>query len=211
MASTQISRQDSDKPLSRSEKRRNMYRTRIIEAALPLFEANGVKNTTVAQIIEEADIAHKTFFNHFPTKNHLIQHIASVYANQADKIFLAQQESNQSAYKQLETSFVLMAEAMENLNRVSKELVTEVLIGVPENGDVRSEYSGRLTESVRKILQGARSNKQLVSGINLNIAVELLAGIFISASIRWATYDVYPFSKNMKGELRMIKASIFND
>ncbi|WP_344884594.1 helix-turn-helix domain-containing protein [Nonomuraea antimicrobica] len=40
--------------------------------ALRLFVEQGYNQTTVAQIAEEADVAKKTFFNHFPTKEDVL-------------------------------------------------------------------------------------------------------------------------------------------
>jgi AcrR family transcriptional regulator len=49
---------------------------RILEAARELFAEQGFLETRVADICERADIAQKTFFNHFPTKLDLLRDIA---------------------------------------------------------------------------------------------------------------------------------------
>lgn len=43
-------------------------RTRILDAALDLFEAGGYDATTTAQVAEAAGVTQMTFFRHFPTK-----------------------------------------------------------------------------------------------------------------------------------------------
>ncbi len=52
--------------LSRRERRKLEVRNRILEASTTLFEAKGLEATTVVEICERADVAHKIFFNHFP-------------------------------------------------------------------------------------------------------------------------------------------------
>ena len=85
----------SDSPeLNRIERRKLEFRDRITEAALKLFEEQGVADTSVASIIKEADIAHKTFFNHFPTKDHLLQHIASTFSSNAQTLASAMGMAN---------------------------------------------------------------------------------------------------------------------
>ncbi len=47
-------------------------RQRILRAALDLFARQGFFPTTVEQITEAADVAKGTFFNYFPTKEHVL-------------------------------------------------------------------------------------------------------------------------------------------
>ena len=61
---------------SRRERRKLEMRNRILEAAFELFDTKGVEATKVTEICDRADVAHKTFFNHFPTKQHVLREIA---------------------------------------------------------------------------------------------------------------------------------------
>ncbi len=51
-------------------------RSRILETARELFADQGFRETRVADVCDRADIAQKTFFNHFPTKLDLLREIA---------------------------------------------------------------------------------------------------------------------------------------
>ena len=55
----------------RERKKRDVFE-RLYEAALARFEADGYEQTSVAAICAEAGVAKGTFFNHFPTKEHLL-------------------------------------------------------------------------------------------------------------------------------------------
>ena len=52
-------------------------RHRIVDAARALFEEHGFEATRVSAICERADVADKTFFNHFPTKSDVLRAIAA--------------------------------------------------------------------------------------------------------------------------------------
>ena len=67
---------DETPPASRRERRKLEVRRRIIEAAISLFDEQGFHATNVEEIAERADVAYKTFFNHFPSKQDLLQVIA---------------------------------------------------------------------------------------------------------------------------------------
>lgn len=55
-------------PSGRRERKKLATRAAIRDAALRLALRHGVENITVEQIAAEADIAVRTFFNHFPSK-----------------------------------------------------------------------------------------------------------------------------------------------
>jgi len=66
-------------------RQRKKERTRgaLVEAAVTLFERKGYENTTIAEIAAAADVATRTFFAYFPTKEDVL------FADTEDRIALA--------------------------------------------------------------------------------------------------------------------------
>ncbi len=56
----------------RRERRRIVTRERIFRAALKLFAQRGFVATTIENITEAADVGKGTFFNYFPSKEHVL-------------------------------------------------------------------------------------------------------------------------------------------
>jgi len=56
----------------RRERRRAQTARRILQTALRLFAERGYANTTIEAITEATDIGKGTFFNYFPSKEHLV-------------------------------------------------------------------------------------------------------------------------------------------
>ena len=56
----------------RRERRRAEIRERLFRSALRLFGERGYLETTVEDITEAADVGKGTFFNYFPTKEHVL-------------------------------------------------------------------------------------------------------------------------------------------
>ncbi|HVO80693.1 MAG TPA: TetR family transcriptional regulator [Terriglobales bacterium] len=56
----------------RRERKRSETRQRIFRAAMKLFAERGFFNTTVEDITEAADVGKGTFFNYFPSKEHVL-------------------------------------------------------------------------------------------------------------------------------------------
>lgn len=57
---------------SRRERKKNATRDAIHDAAVALTEELGLAAVTVEAITERADVAPRTFFNHFPSKVHAV-------------------------------------------------------------------------------------------------------------------------------------------
>src|SRR5215469_17946114 len=69
---TSIQRTQHLPATGRRERRRAEIRDRIFRAALQLFAERGYLQTTVEDITEAADVGKGTFFNYFPTKEHVL-------------------------------------------------------------------------------------------------------------------------------------------
>ena len=70
--STIMSRNKAKRSAGRRERRRAEIRERLFRAALRLFGERGYLETTVEDITEAADVGKGTFFNYFPTKEHVL-------------------------------------------------------------------------------------------------------------------------------------------
>jgi AcrR family transcriptional regulator len=62
--------------VNRLERRKREVREKILAAAFELFLSQGVAATTIEEICERADVANRTFFNHFPTRQDMIRALA---------------------------------------------------------------------------------------------------------------------------------------
>jgi AcrR family transcriptional regulator len=67
-----VSVTDGPAPLGRRERKRADTRGRLHRAGLELFAAQGVATTTVNDIAERADVAERTFYRYFDSKEDLL-------------------------------------------------------------------------------------------------------------------------------------------
>src|ERR1700682_5582214 len=59
-------------PSDRRQRRSADIRERLFRAALDLFARKGFTETTVEDITDAADVGKGTFFNYFPSKDHIL-------------------------------------------------------------------------------------------------------------------------------------------
>jgi len=70
--------QSCEKTPNRRERRCAETRERIIRHALRLFSERGVVGTTIEDITNAADVGKGTFFNYFPSKEHIVAHLCQL-------------------------------------------------------------------------------------------------------------------------------------
>src|SRR5277367_95418 len=67
-----LGRAASGQSQGRRERRSTETRESLFRAALDLFARKGFTETTVEDITEAADVGKGTFFNYFPSKDHIL-------------------------------------------------------------------------------------------------------------------------------------------
>jgi len=80
-------------PPDRRQRRSAEIRERLFRSALQLFAQKGFAETTVEDITEAADVGKGTFFNHFPSKDHILLAFAEM---QIGKLRMAIDEARQT-------------------------------------------------------------------------------------------------------------------
>jgi AcrR family transcriptional regulator len=60
-------------PTNRQARRRSETRARLVRAAAALFARQGVDNTRINEITDEADVGFGSFYNHFKSKEEIVE------------------------------------------------------------------------------------------------------------------------------------------
>ena len=109
---------------SRRARRKLEVRGRILAAAAELFDERGFAATKVADLCERADVAHKTFFNHFGSKQDLLRELAGESLGQLLADVEAARKQGRSTRERLERFFAVVAERVCQSGPMRRELVT---------------------------------------------------------------------------------------
>jgi AcrR family transcriptional regulator len=72
--------------VSRRERKKFQTEQKLIKAAMELVSLRGVFDITVEQITERADVGKGTFFNYFPSKEHLL---GSIFESKREQVAMA--------------------------------------------------------------------------------------------------------------------------
>ena len=196
-------------PVNRIERRKQEFRDKITRAAIKLFEKNGIAETSVASIIKEADIAHKTFFNHFPTKDHLLQHVTSSFSNNAYETFRQGLKKQSDPSKRLSYCLISVAKALEGVKPHYKELLNYYLISGKGSTALQQAQREQFTAVIAELIRDANANNQMISRSSEETCTEITVGVCVSILLNWSIEEDYPITAKMKDACRFLSQSLF--
>ncbi len=196
-------------PVNRIERRKQEFRDKITRAAIKLFEKNGIAETSVASIIKEADIAHKTFFNHFPSKDHLLQHVASSFSSNAYETFREGFKKQTDPSKRLSYCLMSVAKALEDVKPHYKELLNYYLISGTGSSALQQAQREQFTAVIAELIHDAKTNGQLISESSEETCTEITVGVCVSILLSWSIEDNYPITSKMKNACAFLSQSLF--
>jgi AcrR family transcriptional regulator len=193
-------------PLSRRERRKIELRERVLEAAKSLFTEQGFQETRVAEICERADIAQKTFFNHFPTKLHLLREIAHSGIEQllieVEEICKAELATRERVHRLFDT----VAEHMAEAGPRNRDLVTELVHAISGEPDQRSDQARRLNGAFEAIVAAGIAQGDVTRRHDVETLAELLLGAYYVLIFNYANLEDFPIRKRAHAA-----ASLVND
>ena len=126
--------------LGRRERRRAETHERIFRAALQLFAERGYLETTVEDITEAADVGKGTFFNYFPTKEHVLAQYGEERVEQVSRALARAKTGTESVLSVLKALAIDLA----GQSSVSPELLRSIFAAHLSCAPVRAELQKRI-------------------------------------------------------------------
>ncbi len=188
--------------LSRRERKKLEVRGRILEAAVTLFDADGFHATTVAEICDGADVAHKTFFNYFPSKQHLLREIAEQALENLLGLIDEVRQGGGTASERLQSFFVRIAENIEQ-GPMHRELLTE-MIHIAHEPKTGSEQARLLQSAFGSLIRDGRAAGDIDTGPRVDTQTELVLGAFYALMFNWAHHEGYRLRRQALALARLV-------
>ncbi len=110
LSDSHLSPSESILPVSRRERRSADIRERLFRSALKLFAQKGFAETTVEDITEAADVGKGTFFNYFPSKDHILLAFSDMQLGKLEQSVQELRDSGQSLKEFMRGLVVRMTE-----------------------------------------------------------------------------------------------------
>ena len=181
--------------LGRRERRKREMRDRVLETARELFARQGVEATRVQEICDRADIAEKTFFNHFPSKRHLMRALANEGVGELIEDIETVRKQTNSTAERIRLFFEQVCENMEQAGPMQREVLTE-MVHVAHEGGTEHEQARRLHEGFGRLITDGLDRGDLTEAHPPKTLTDMLMGAFYVLMFNWANLDGYPLREN---------------
>jgi AcrR family transcriptional regulator len=187
----------------RRSRRKRELSERILESAVALFDEQGFEATKVSDICERANVANKTFFNHFTTKGDLLRAIAQSSLDE----FLAEIEEARKTPggtpERLRALFERIADNALAAGPMRRELLAAIIHVAHESG-TEGEQARRLHQAFRALVRDGRSAGDVATTHSLEIQTDMLIGAFYALMLNWANLDDYPLRRQALAAARFL-------
>ena len=171
----------------RRERHRQETRERLYRAALDLFAERGFLRTTVEDITEAADVGKGTFFNYFPTKEHILAEFGGGY------VAAVQAKLEEGRMEKVPVLEILRELATNSIRQINdnEALIRAIYAAHASCESVRGELQQRV-QACRKLLAEIIKLGQERGQIRRDIsAAELsrtMQGIMMGVTMGWSIY-----------------------
>ena len=189
--------------LSRRERRKAEVRARIFAAGLDLFRARGFADTKVSDICERADVAHKTFFNHFPSKQDLVREIAQHSIGELLIDIETARKAGANTADRIAHFFSEMAARSIEAGPMFREVVTELVHVVHESGS-RSEQARRLHDAFGAIVAEGLAAGDVTRRHDAETLTEMIMGAYYVLIFNYANLDDFPLAEQAAAVARFL-------
>ncbi|HWR15312.1 MAG TPA: TetR/AcrR family transcriptional regulator [Terriglobales bacterium] len=185
-------------PVGRRERKRNETRDKLFHSALQLFAKNGFASTRVEEITEAADVAKGTFFNYFPSKDHVLLYFASRQIGRVE-LCLEQATAGEEPIRKLVRS---MAEDLLVLPSSTPELARSMLASFMSSEEVRKVVREQIADRGRRILAQILEIGQSRNEIRTDMEAYELARTFqqcmFGTLLLWSLHPAEPITGILK-------------
>ena len=190
--------------LSRRERRKLEMRALILETARELFSEQGFQETRVADVAERADIAQKTFFNHFPTKLDLLREIAHAGVErlmfEIEDIRKAEIGTPERIHRLFDTVAAHITEAGPR----NRELLVELVHLISGDAAERSEQVRRLHAAFLGIVEDGLALGDVTRRHDPQTLTEMILGAYYVLIFNYANLDDFPVRERGHAAARIL-------
>jgi AcrR family transcriptional regulator len=151
----------------RRQRRSSQTRERLFRAALDLFAKHGFADTTVEDITNAADVGKGTFFNYFPSKDHILLAFGEMQLSKLESIIDNLRNTNEPVPQFLRTLAVRMTEEPGRNPSLMRALLLANLSSTPVRDGMRINQTRAhtlLTDFVEIGQQRGELRKDLPAG-----------------------------------------------
>jgi len=187
----------------RRQRRREETSEKLFMAAMQLFSRKGFAQTKVEDITQAADVGKGTFFNYFPSKEHVLGFLVSKQLGTVQRHLILARE----AAMPIEEVLTSLGRSLIRFPGKSPQMARSIILAFLGNIEVREYIVRELTrgrQSIAAIIQLGQERGELLDGIlPLELARAFQHALF-GTVLMWALDPKSSLEKQFSDTMRMI-------
>jgi len=187
----------------RRERRKLEVRARLLAAAEALFDQHGIAATKVSEICERADVAQKTFFNHFATKQDLLRALAASFLEELLVDVEAARKRPGNTPERLTAFFSCIVDNALAAGPMRRELLTEI-IHVSQAQRSGSENARALRDAFGLLVADGIAAGDVSRAHSRETLTDMILGAFYVLMFNWAHLEGYALRRQALAAARFL-------
>lgn len=171
--------------MDRKDRRKLEVRDRILQAAFDQFLSQGVHATKIEDICERADVANRTFFNHFATRQDMIRALAERrLVNLRDVLF---DRANEPVPDRVIGLFDDIAATLTESGDAYREMIGAML----GTSGIGLERGSALHETFLQLIKGGVARGEVSGRHDPHTLADIAVAALVSGVMNWTTDKTY--------------------
>ena len=186
--------------LSLREEKKLLLRKKILKSAAQEFKTRGFLNTSISNIMTNAELGVGTFYNYFDSKDEVLMNLVKELFTQVEEKINSEENKNSSSLKLLEIACEYTADLIEE-NR----FVLPLLASAAGHSDKPENTPKNLSPGFKKIFDEIILRGQMRGEIRKDIPPNLIAEMFHSIYQAAAFSKLkIPFKENIRLKVKIL-------
>jgi AcrR family transcriptional regulator len=187
---------------ARPDRRQQRNRAALLEAAVTLFQERGVRATKLEEICAAADVAPRTFFNHFDSREQLVREIAEQRAERIALVFDVEAE-RPAPFDERLTGLLSAIGRYVAARPLYRELMGEMLAIRADGGSafVRGRVVG---DAARRFVEAGVARGEITRRHAPAVLADLLLGVLDIALTNWCAGPGYDLEGGLDASARAL-------
>jgi AcrR family transcriptional regulator len=177
--------------VTRTQRRKQEVRDKILAAAFDLFLAQGVNATKIEEICERADVANRTFFNHFATRQDMMRALAERRLVNLHDVFF--DRGDEAVPVRLVGVFDDIAIALIKSGDTYREMIGEMLAasgyGIQRGFNLHDTFVELVKEGVARGEVSQRHDPETLA--------DIIVGALSGGIVNWTVDGTYSLETNL--------------
>jgi AcrR family transcriptional regulator len=184
--------------IGRREKRKLEIRARIQDAAYALFKQQGIRDTSVEQICEAADVARRTFYGYYPDKQALLRALShSRVFTTATGLKEEIMANHHTTRERVAAMISFIENNISNYTDIDRKLVLIPPASFEDENPLRDISQG-IQAQFREVFRAGIENGDLSGRFSADILSEMVMGTFNNMMVSWASDPNYPIFEKLE-------------